>query len=194
MLTVHHLRNSVSDRVIWLCEELALPYELKCYSREPSLAAPPEYRALSAFGAAPVVEDGDLTLGESGAIVEYLCTKHGDGLLVLGPDHPAYADYLFWFHFANGSMVPAFMIEHITSAANIPPAPSPTRGERVVAMIEERLGEAPYFAGEEFTAADIMMALPRFAERLDLAVLPNVRGYLERVTRRPAWQRTEELR
>ena len=194
MLTIHHLRNSVSDRVIWLCEELGVPYELKSYDREPSMAAPPEYKAMTAFGTAPVIQDGALTLGESGAIVEYICRKHGGGRLILGPDHADFADYLFWFHFANGSMVPAFMIEHITGAANIPAGPSPTRSERVIAMVEARLGEAPYFAGDEFTAADVMNLLPRFAERLDLAGLPNIRGYMERVTARPAWQRTAELR
>jgi glutathione S-transferase len=194
MLTVHHLRKSVSDRVLWLCEELGVPYELRSYDREPSMAAPPEYKALSPFGTAPVIEDDGLTLGESGAIVEYICMKHGGGRLILGPDHPDYADYLFWFHFANGSMVPAFMIEHITASASIPAGPSPTRGERVMAMIEARLGEAPYFAGETFTAADIMLVLPRFAERIDLDANPNIRAYIERVTARPAWQRTDALR
>ncbi|MBW8752932.1 MAG: glutathione S-transferase [Sphingomonadales bacterium] len=194
MLTIHHLRKSVSDRVLWLCEELGVPYELKSYDREPSMAAPPEYKALSAFGTAPVIEDGELTLGESGAVVEYICMKHGGGRLVLGPDHPDYTDYLFWFHFANGSMVPAFMIEHVTNAAGIPAGPSPTRGERVTEMIEARLGEAPHFAGDEFTAADVMMVLPRFAERLNLSALPNISAYLERVTARPAWKRTDDLR
>jgi glutathione S-transferase len=194
MLAIHHLRKSVSDRVIWLCEELGVPYELHSYDREPSMAAPPEYKALTSFGTAPVIQDGDLMLGESGAIVEYICRKHADGRLILGPDHADFADFLFWFHFANGSIVPAFMIEHITNAAGIPAGPSPTRGERVTAMIEARLGESPYFAGDEFTAADVMNLLPRFAERLDLSDLPNIRGYLERVTARPAWKRTAELR
>lgn len=194
MLTIHHLRQSVSDRVIWLCEELGLPYRLETYDREPSMAAPPSYKALTRFGTAPVIEDGDLTLGESGAIVEYVCRKHAGGQLIPGPDHPDFADYLFWFHFSNGSMVPAFMIEHITGAAGIPAGPSPTRGERVIAMVEARLGEAAYFAGSEFTAADVMMALPRFAERLDLAALPNTRAYLDRVTARAAWRRTDAVR
>jgi glutathione S-transferase len=194
MLTVHHLRKSVSDRVLWLCEELGLPYELMSYDREPSMAAPPEYKALTPFGTSPVIQDGDLTLGESGAIVEYVCMKHGGGRLVLGTDHRDYAAYLFWFHFANGSMVPAYMIEHITASSGLPAGPSPTRGERVSAMIETRLGEAPYFAGEDFTAADVMMVLPRFADRMDLASLPNTRAYVERVTARPAWQRADGLR
>ena len=194
MLTIHHLRQSQSDRIIWLCEELGIPYALECYDREPSMAAPPEYRALSAFGTAPVITAGALTLGESGAIVEYLCMRHGGGRLVPGPDSPDYADYLFWFHFANGSLVPALMVEHVTNAAGLPGGPSPTRTERALAAAETRLGAASYFAGEEFTAADVMMALPRFADRLDLGALPNIRRYLERVMARPAWKRTDDLR
>jgi glutathione S-transferase len=194
MLTIHHLRHSVSDRILWLCEELGIAYALKTYDREPSMAAPPEYKALTPFGTAPVIEDGALTLGESGAIVEYIGRKHGGARLMPAPDHPDYADYLFWFHFANGSMVPAFMIEHTTGAAGLPAGPGPTRSERVIAMVEARLGEAAFFAGDEFTAADIMMALPRFAERLDLGALPNIGAYLDRVTARPAWQRTDALR
>ena len=194
MLTIHHLRQSQSDRIIWLCEELGVPYELKIYDSEKSMAAPPEYRALSAFGTAPVIQDGDLTLGESGAIVEYICMKHGGGRLVLEPGHRDYAQYLFWFHFANGSMVPAFMIEHVTNAAGISAGPSPTRTDRAIAAAEARLGEAAFFAGSDFTAADVMMALPRFAERLDLSGLPNMKDYLKRVTARPAWKRTDDLR
>jgi len=194
MLTVHHLRRSVSDRILWLCEELGLPYELKSYEREPSMAAPPEYKSLTQFGTSPVIQDDGLTLGESGAIVEYICRKHGGGRLLLGPDHPDFADFLFWFHFANGSMVPAFMVEHITASAGIPAGPSPTRSERVTEMLEARLGEALYFAGSEFTAADIMLVLPRFAERIDLSALPNMRSYIERVTARGGWQRTEARR
>ena len=194
MLTVHHLRRSVSDRVLWLCEELGLEYELRCYDREPGMAAPAEYKALSLFGTAPVIEDCGRILGESGAIVEYVCMKHAASRLMLGPDHPDYIDYLFWFHFANSSMVPAFMVEHLTASAGIPAGPSPSRSERVTAMIEARLGEAAFFAGAEFTAADIMMVLPRFAERFDLAALPNTRAYLKRVTARPGWQRADELR
>jgi glutathione S-transferase len=193
MLRVHHLRKSVSDRVLWLCEELGLPYELKSYDREPGMAAPPEYKALTPFGTSPVIQDGDITLGESGAIIEYLCRKHAGGRLMPEPGHRDYVNYLFWFHFANGSMVPAFMIEHVTAAAGIS-QPTPTRSERVTGMIEARLGEASFFAGSEFTAADIMMVLPRFAERMDLANLPNTRAYIERMTARPAWKRTNDLR
>jgi glutathione S-transferase len=193
MLTVHHLRNSQSDRIIWLCEELGIPYELKCYDRVP-MAAPPEYKAMTPYGTAPTITDGDFALGESGAIVEYICGKYGNGALVLGPDDAGYADYLFWFHFANGSLVPGMMIDYFTKASGAAPTEGPSRSERAYEMTEERLGEAPYFAGDVFTAADVMMCVPWFAQQLDLTDRPNMRAYLEHMNERPAWQRTAALR
>lgn len=107
MLTVHHLGKSQSERIIWLCEELDVPYELKRYERDPAtILAPPEYKALHPVGAAPVITDGALVLAESGAVIEYVIAKHGSGRLALGPDHPDFAQYLYWFHFANGSLQP----------------------------------------------------------------------------------------
>jgi glutathione S-transferase len=194
MLTVHHLRQSQSDRIIWLCEELGIPYELKTYVREPSMAAPPDFKALSPFGTAPVITDEGLVLGESAAIVEYVCMRHGGGRLVVGPDDPTYADYLFWFHFANGSLVPAMMVDFVTAASGAPAlGTGPSRSERALAMCESRLGEAPYFAGESFSAADIMMCLPWSYARQDLAGFPNVSDYITRIAARPAWQRTVAL-
>ena len=195
MITIHHLAASQSDRVIWLCEELGLPYELRKYEREPRGSAPPEFKALHPFGTAPVIVDGDLVLGESGAIVEYLCMRHGGGRLVLGPEHEEYPDYLFWFHFANGSMVPGLMVDYVTAAAGGAAAgEGPSRSERAIALADARLGEVPYFAGSSFTAADIMMCLPRFGESRDLSACSNIRAYLERIGERPAWQRTLQLR
>ncbi len=91
-------------------------------------------------------------------------------------------------------MVPAFMVEHISASAGIPAGPSPTRRERVTEMLKARLGEEPYFAGSEFTAADIMLVLPRFTERIDLSALPNMRSYIDRVTARSGWQRADARR
>jgi len=107
MLIVHHMVVSQSDRVVWLCEELGLPYDLRVYKRLESRGAPDEYAALHPYGTAPVITDGDLVLGESGAIVEYICVRHAGGRLIVKPDHPEYANYLYWYHFANGSMLPA---------------------------------------------------------------------------------------
>src|SRR5436190_22381021 len=108
MLTVHHLGKSQSERIVWLCEELDIPYELKTYARAP-LMAPPDYKALHPIGSAPVITDGDLVLAESGAIVDYIIARHGNGRLALTKDHPDFAPYLYWFHFANGTLQAAML-------------------------------------------------------------------------------------
>lgn len=184
MIVVHHLALSQSERIVWLCEEIGLPYELIRYERTPEGGAPPEYKALSSFGTAPVITDGDLALGESGAIVEYILRKFADGALLLGPDHPEWTDFLFWFHFANGSFIPGLMLDHFTpkDARSNPDS----RSARAFRLIEARLGEAPYFAGETFTAADVMMCLPRFAAGRDLTEAPHTAAYLARLHERPA--------
>src|SRR5918912_3618440 len=105
MLTVHHLGRSQSERIVWLCEELALEYQLKRYERAP-LLAPPEYKALHPIGSAPVIVDGDVVLAESAAIVDYIVAKHGAGRLILRADDPGFASFLYWFHFANGTLQP----------------------------------------------------------------------------------------
>ena len=198
MLTVHHLGVSQSDRIVWLCEELGIPYELRRYERDPvTRLAPPEYQALHPFGTAPVITDGSLVLGESGAIIEYLIARYGDGRFVVGADSPNFADYLFWFHFANGSLMPAAMVDimiQMLGAGDSDMARGVgARGERAFAMIEERLGAVPYFAGDEFTAADIIMLFPLTTMRLfvprDLTPFPNLRRYLQRIGERPAYQR-----
>jgi glutathione S-transferase len=186
MLTVHHLAHSQSERIIWLCEEIQLPYELVQYEREPSGRAPEAYRALHPLQTAPIIADGELKLAESGAIVEYILRRYGNGQLLLGPEHPEFTDFLFWFHFANGSFVPALMIEHF-QPKDVPPNPH-TRGERAWRLIETRLSEATWFAGNTFTAADVMMSLPRFVARRDLSSSPNTRAYLERLNEREAWR------
>ncbi len=104
MLRIHHLGHSQSERIVWLCEELGLPYELQHHARDPATKlSPPELRALHPLGAAPLVQDGDLLLAESAAIVEYIIVKHGDGRLKLGPEHPDYATFLYWFHFSTAT-------------------------------------------------------------------------------------------
>jgi len=197
MLTVHHLGVSQSERIVWLCEELGIPYELKRYDRDPvTRMGPPEYKALHPVGTAPIITDGDVVLPESGAIMEYIIGKYGDGRLAAGPDAPNFADYLFWFHFANGSMMPRQMG---VMGARPDGEESPRarfmreRAEKCWELVEQRLGQAPYFAGDEFTAADIIMVFPlttmrAFAQR-DLAAYPNIRAYLQRIGERPAYRR-----
>lgn len=184
MITVHHLAHSQSERIVWLCEELGLPYELVRYERNAAGMAPAEYRALSPFGTAPVITDGDLTLGESGAIVEYLSRRHAGGALLLGPDHPEWTQFLFWFHFANGSFIPALMLDHFAAPGA---APDPDgRTARAFRLIEARLAAATWLAGETFSAADVMLCLPRFAQSRDLSGAPNIAAYLDRLHQRPA--------
>ena len=199
MLTVHHLGKSQSERVVWLCEELGIPYELKRYERDPAtILAPPEYKALSPMGTAPVITDGDTVLAESGAITEYIIAKHGAGRLALAPDHPDFADYLHWFHFANGTLQ-AVLGRNMVLRRLDPPADHPmvvsTKGrlERALAVVEARLGEAPYFAGDGFTAADIMSVFSLTTMCLfmpvDLAPYPAILAYLQRIGARDAYRR-----
>jgi glutathione S-transferase len=198
MLTVHHLGISQSDRIVWLCEELAIPYKLKRYDRDPVTGlAPNSYRALHPFGTAPVITDGDLVLGESGAIIEYVSSTYGGGRLVLKPGDSAYADYLFWFHFANGSMMPSRMFELLIKiVGEKAPAglldPFRDRSDRAFSVLERRLGESPYLAGTQFTAADIMILFPlttmrAFAPR-ELSPYPHIQNYLQRIAKRQAFQ------
>ena len=199
MLTIHHLGISQSERIIWLCEELGIAYELKHYKRDSvTNLAPPELRALHPIGSAPVITDGDLTLAESGAIMDYIIAKHGGGRLALGPAHPDFAQYLYWFHFANGSLQPSMGRNMILRRLNLP-ADNPVllamkfRLGRVLDLIEQRLGEAAFFAGSEFTAADIIMVFSLTTMRafmpLDLAPYPNTCRYLQRIGTREAYQR-----
>ena len=198
MLVVHHLGVSQSERIIWTCEELRLPYTLKRYDRDPvTRAAPTEYKRLHFYGTAPVIQDGDLTLGESGAIVEYLCRKHGNGQLTVGPSSANFAQYLYWFHFANATFLPAGTMATSAAPAMLDAAKwervRRLRFNRAFDMVETRLGEVPYFAGLEFTAADIMMVLPLTKTRMnnphDLSGSPNTLAYLQRIGARPAFQR-----
>jgi glutathione S-transferase len=109
MLIVHHLGKSQSERIVWLCEELEIPYELKRYTRDPvTMLAPPEYKALHPIGAAPVITDGDLVLAESGAAVQYIIAKHGNGRLAPSADHRDFANFLYWFHFAMARCRPTW--------------------------------------------------------------------------------------
>lgn len=197
MLTVHHLGKSQSERIVWLCEELGIPYELKLYARAPVLA-PDDYRALHPIGSAPVIQDGDVTLAESAAVVDYIIAKHGNGRLSLPPDDPAWPDYLYWFHFANGTLQPAFMRLMITGRFD-PPEDHPAlklgqgRLQRILAMMDARLAQVPYLAGNELTAADIMtvfsLTTMRYFQPYDLAPYPCIQQYLVRIGARPAYQR-----
>jgi glutathione S-transferase len=197
MITVHHLKVSQSERIVWLCEELGLRYELKVYAREPNGAAPPEYKALHPQGTAPIITDGHRALAETGAIVEYILARYGGGRLAVDAQQPNFADYLYWLHFGNGFFVPSMMMGLVATrmAGDNPQSALAFTGRLELAyrLSEARLGQTPYFAGSEFTAADIMMVFPLGTMRAiagrDPGELPNVSAYLERIRARPAYQR-----
>lgn len=197
MLVVHHLGKSQSERIVWLCEELEIPYELKRYARSP-MRAPPDYKMLHPMGQSPVIVDGDLTLAESGAIVQYIVAKYGNGRLAPAYGHPDFVPYLYWFHFANGTLQ-ARMLRSMFLAMLKPPEDHPAVAiskdslDGAFKLIEARTGEAEYFAGKDFTAADIMMGFSlttmRYFIPYDLSPYPNLRSYLKRIGGRPAYQR-----
>jgi len=197
MLTVHHLGKSQSERIVWLCEELGIDYELKRYDRAP-LLAPPDYKALHPIGSAPVVTDGGLVLAESGAIVEYITSKYGNGRLTLASDHPDFAQYLYWFHFANGtlqsSMGRSMILNRLKLADDNPVLVAATgRLDNAFRHVDERTKNAAYLAGDEFTTADIMtvfsLTTMRYFFPYDLSALPGIRGYLTRIGNRDAYRR-----
>ena len=121
MLTVHHLGKSQSERIVWLCEELELSCQLKRYDRDSrTMLAPAEYKALHPLGAAPVITDDGLVLAESGAIMEYVIAKYGAGRFAVSPDEANYADYLYWFHFVNGTLQPGAGRSMLLSRSGLP--------------------------------------------------------------------------
>lgn len=199
MLTIHHLGKSQSERIVWLCEELGLPYELVLHQRDAvTMLAPPELRQLHALGAAPVITDGDVVLAESGAIVQYIIARHGGGRLAVDAAHPDFAHYLYWFHFANANLQPHMGRMMILGRLQLPPdnpvlVSAQGRVTRVMQLLADRLGQSQWLAGAEFTAADIMtvfsLSTMRYFAPLDLSPYPNVQAYLKHVGERPAYQR-----
>ena len=191
MLTVHHLGKSQSERIVWLCEELEIPYELKHHTRDAkTMLAQADYKALHPIGSAPVITDGDLVLAESGAIVDYIIARYGNGRLTLGADDPGFAQFLYWFHFANGTLqanLGRLMILNRLKLADDNPILLATRArvDRAFDLVEARTREAEYLAGSAFTTADIMMGFSlttmRYFQPYDLARCPNIVGYLARI-------------
>jgi len=210
MIVVHHLNQSRSQRVLWLLEELEVPYAVKRYQRDPgTLLAPPPLRQVHPLGKSPVITDGDLTLAESGAILEYLVQRYGEGRLRPKPGTPEAVRYLYWMHYAEGSLMPPLLMKLVferIGTAKMPFIARPiakaisARGlasfvhpqiERHLDYLEQELGRSTWFAGEELTAADIQMSFPLEAAqaRADLSRRPRVRAFVERMHARPAYQR-----
>ena len=198
MLTIHHLGVSQSDRVVWLVEELGLPYELKWYRRGADGLMPPEYVALHPASTAPVVDDDDKRMVESAAILEYICHRHAGGKLTVAPSQPNYYDYVYWMHFNNN-------VQGLFFAKLAAGSQGEERAQRFIKRREDgyykhlndRLGQSPYLAGPELTCADIMVAfnlteLALFGGR-KIDDLPNAKAYVERLEKRPAYQKAMKL-
>lgn len=197
-ITVHHLENSRSQRVLWMLEELGLPYEVVRYERnKETMLAPPELAQVHPLGKSPVIEDGDAgnrVIAETGAIVEYLVEK-ADGRL--GP--PAHRDaalrYRFWLHFAEGSMMPPLLLKLVISRIPVVGAQVAKRIQpmidRNLDYVESELAQRPWFAGDDMTAADIMMSFPLEAARSRGGLnesRPATIAWLNRIHARPAYQ------
>lgn len=201
-LTVHHLQVGQGERILWLLEELSIPYNLKLYQRDPFFS-PPSLEALHPIGAAPVLEDATsnpenpLLLAETGAITEYVIHKYGNGRFALPPTHSSYADYLFWFHFANGTLQPT-LFRRLGLRAVIQDETHPRfqmtteRIDRALAHVNSRLLENTWLAGDEFTAADIMsvwaFTTSRKFEPFDLSAYQGIQAWLKRCTDRSAYR------
>jgi glutathione S-transferase len=210
MLTIHHLENSRSQRILWLLEELGLEYEIKRYARDKKTGlAPPELLAIHPLGKAPIITDGDTTIAESGAIIEYLVGKYDQGRLLPAADTPARRTYTYWLHYAEGSFMPLMIVSLIMSRIESAPMPffaKPiargivakvragylgTNITRHLAYMEKELDKSIWFCGDTLTAADIQMsfAIEAAAVRTDLSEkCPNLDAFLTRVRALPAYQ------
>ena len=204
MITIHHLGVSQSDRVVWLMEELNLPYELKWYDRGADFLAPPEYRALHPVGTAPIIVDGDLVMAESTAIVEYISQRHGGGCLSVPVSDPNYPHYLFWMQFNNNLQSVLFIKLAFQSTGTTPGTDNPMmattqrREDGIYRALEQRLGESNYLGGPNFSCADIMSmfnltSLTMLGARAIDDSMPNTKAYVERVTARPAYKKAMSI-
>jgi glutathione S-transferase len=214
MVIVHHLNNSRSQRVLWLLEELGVPYEVKRYERDAkTMFAPPALLAVHPLGKSPVIVDGDVTIAESGAIVEYLVGKYGEGRLIPPAGSPQRLRYTYWLHYAEGSAMPVLLFKLVFDriAANPAPWPISAIARRISATVsdsfiapnlkrhldfmEAELNAHSWFAGEEFTAADVQMSFPveAAAQRAGLnASRPKLSAFLARIHARDAYKRALE--
>ena len=197
MIIVHHLNNSRSQRILWLLEELAIPYELKCYQRDPKTnLAPPELKAINALGKSPVIEDGAQKLIESSAIIDYLIRRHGDGRLQPDPSTPAYDEYVQWLHFAEGSAMLPLMMNLYVSRLKEAGAPLQPRIDselaRHLGYADAALKGRQFFVGDSLTGADIQMSFVAevAASFKRLGPYPDLAAWIGRMHARPAFQRS----
>src|SRR5450631_1667202 len=214
MITVHHLNNSRSQRVLWLLEELGLPYEIRRYQRDPkTMLAPESLRAVHPLGKSPVITDRALTLAESGAIMEYLVDRYGDGQFAPALGTPERLRFTYWLHYAEGSAMLPLLLKLVFDRIETAPMPFFAKPiaraiagkakssfiEPQIALhltyLETELEKHRWFAGNEFSAADIQMSFPveAAAARMGLeASRPKLSAFLDRIHARPAYQRALE--
>ncbi|MGI4858545.1 MAG: glutathione S-transferase family protein [Janthinobacterium lividum] len=195
MLTVHHLNNSRSQRILWLLEELAVPYDIKHYKRDPKTnLAPPELKQVNALGKSPVLQDDERIIIESGAIIDYIIRRHAAGRLQPDPASDAYDDYVQWLHFAEGSAMLPLMLDLMIGRLGDAGAPlRPRIDDQLVtylAYIDKALAGRDYLLGNELSGADIQMSfvaeLAHARGKLD--AYPNLTAWLKRFQARPAYQ------
>jgi glutathione S-transferase len=211
MVTVHHLENSRSQRVLWLLEELGVPYEVKRYARDPkTMLAPPALKKVHPLGKSPVITDGSAVVAESGAIIEYLADTYGKGRLLPPPGDPARRACTYWLHYAEGSLMPPLLMTLVFSKVRSSPMPffaKPiARGiaDKVMSSfvspqvklhfdyLEQTLASSEWFAGQEFSVADIQLSFPIEAAAARGALgpsRPKLAAFLEKIHARPAYQR-----
>ena len=199
MMIVHHLNNSRSQRILWLLEELGLPYALKRYQRDPKTnLAPPELKAINALGKSPVLEDGSRVVIESGAIVDYLIRRHGQGRLQPDPATAAYDTYVQWLHFAEGSAMLPLMLNLYVGRLGDAGAPLHPRIESELAnylgYLNDALAQSPYLLGEELSGADIQMSFIGEIAKAQgkLPAYPNLAAWVQRFQARPAYRKALE--
>jgi len=214
MLVVHHLNESRSQRLLWLLEELGLSYEIKRYQRDPeTMLAPASLRAVHPLGKSPVLSDGDLVLAESGAIMEYLVERYGNGRLIPPLGSNELLRYRYWLHYAEGSLMPPLLLKLVFDRMESGPAPfflkpllrgiaGKVKGAFIepqlklhLDYVESELAKSTWFTGNELTAADIQMSFPLEAARARAGLAsdrPHSIAFLERIHARPAYQRALE--
>ena len=213
MITVHHLENSRSQRVLWLLEELELEYELKSYARHPKTSlGPPELREIHPLGKSPIITDDEITVAESGAILEYLTTTYGKHLIPEAGT-PEHRSYIYWLHYAEGSLMPPLLLKLIFSKVRSAPMPFFVKpiakgiAKQVekafihpqlslhIGFVESQLEKTTWFAGDDFTAADVQMSFPLeavIARGTAGKEYPNISEFVKRIHNRPAYQRAIE--
>lgn len=198
MIVVHHLNDSRSQRILWLLEELELPYEIKRYQRLPTRLAPPELAAVHPVGKSPVITVEGKTVFESGAIIDYIIRRHAGGRLQPDPATPAYDDYMMWMHYAEGSAMLPLMLNLYVSRLGAGGAPLHARIESEIAnhlgYLDGHLKGRGYLMGGEFTGADVQMSfIGEIAETYGKrAAFPSLDAWVKRLHARPAYKRALE--